>query len=1037
MRKIIGNFIFLLGFCYHLQAQQPAAYEDLGVYKEAVELFDKGKYGAAKEKFDHFLIANAHHAREQHGNDLVAEAKFYQAVSAFNLLNGNASDLFAGFIAEYPTHSRVDQSWFYIGKMHYIKRDYELAVEPLRKIEAGNLTKDQVVEARFILGYGYYKKGEMREAMSKFRQIRHSKGRWGEMGAYYFAVIAYQNGDYSEAYEAFSRVDPDAEYAKNLDQLKASCLLKLERYDELDQLGGELVKSKARGSHETFFILGNAAYDREKYNDCIGYFEKFEGKRGRMNREGQYRLAYSYYRTGDYANAMKRFDKALKPEDAVAQNSYYFLGHSFLKVEKYDNARTAFKKASELDYDRGLSGEALFQYAKASFETRYFEESLSALQAFLKEYPESEYVEEANALVGEILLYTNNYKDAIRYLEESSGLRTKRSQMAYQRACYYYALTLYEKRKYDIATEYFQKALNQRHDREVTLSSYYWYAESLFRQQDYSGAISGFQNFLKQPYAAKHESYALAWYGIGWANLKMKKYDAAGKNFEKFIGLTDRERNKEVYVDAMLRAGDCEFATKNFSGALKYFRQVRDFNRMHVDYALYQMGQIYFRMKDYQKTADVNVRLATNYRKSEYRDDALITAAEMFLTWLDDFASCSRYCTLLIREHKDSEFVPGAYTRLAIAQAKAGNRDKAIKHFKTVAYDHCYNAPARTAALRSLSDLLSARDYDAVESRSRKNCPFEITGGINTEDEALAIQIADQRKEFEEDYQSAAERYSNYLGDFPNGRYRYHATFHRGECYAKLGQQDMALQDFESVYQATQPNDYAVKALKGAAEIQKAKGNTLAAMELYTAMEAKSDKMEDRLAAQFGKADIHLAKEDYSAAKAELMAIYSDQNTTDYSRTKANVKIAACEYHLGNADEAFRVFSEIEKDHSNVFGAESQYYITQILHDRGDYEQSRIAAIYLHDEYSSYNYWKAKAYLVLAENYLALGDTFQAKEGTLESLAALETFPDIAEAAAQRIKEIEAMQNGNNRREAPSEDDDDNIDDLIDEEDNQ
>lgn len=1034
MRQLFRIVVFLAVAVPTLQAQQPG-YEDLSTYKEALELFDKGKYVTAQQKFGQFVARNHASSYAPGRNDLIAEAHYYQGVCAFHLLHDNASAMLEEYIAEFPEHSRHSEAYFCIGKMRYIRKDYKGAVAPLRKIESGTLDKEQKTEARFMLGYGYYADGQHREAMSKFRQIRQSPGLYGEMGAYYLAVIAYDNGNYAEAYTAMQRVDPDAKYAKNLDLMKASCLLALKRYDELDQMGEELIKNSRRAGAETWFILGNAAFDRDKYAQCIEYFKKFEGQRGRLNREGQYRMGYSYYRSGNYREAMARLDKALQPEDKVAQNAYYYLGHSFLKVEKFENARTAFSKASDLKFDQDLTAEAMFQYAKASFETRYFEDALAALQTFIRDYPESSYIEEAQSLVGEVLLYTNNYKDAIEYLENSAGLRTRRAQEAYQRACYYYALSMYEKRKYEIAADYFKRSLNQRHDAEITLSSYYWYAESQFRMQDFAEATSSYRNFLDQSYASKHPNYALAWYGIGWALLKQKKYDQAGRNFEKFIGLADRDANREQYVDAVLRAGDCEFAGKNFNGALRYYRQVQDFNNMHVDYALFQTGHCFFRLEDYNKSAGAWVRLAARYAKSEFRDDALIQAAETYLTWLDDWRNCAKYCRVLIRDHEDSKFVPGALTRLAIAEAKSGNNPSAIRYFKQVAYDHCYDASARNTSLQALSDLLPSREYDQVEAQSRKNCPITAESGGSGESEDLAINIADQRFVFDEDFASAAQRYSNYLVDFPRGRYVDHAHFFLGQSYQKLGEPEKALVEYEAVFKQDAPSEYTLKALNAAADIQFAKGNNLVAMELYTAMEERSDKLEDRLGAQFGKAKINLANEDYPAARRELLAIRNDPNTTEYSRTKAKVQLAVCDYFLGSLDEAFTVFSEVEKDYSNVFAAESQYYITRILYDRGDFEQSRIAAIYLKDEYPGYNYWKARAFLVLAEAYLELGDTLQATDGTLLSLAKQDVYLEIQEQAKRRLEEIKAMRDLDNAGGVPdSEEDNNDVGNLIEEE---
>lgn len=1005
MRKLIRNFIFLFFLAPALMhAQQPAMHEAFATYKEAQELYDMGKYGAAKEKFRRYIEIRQRASSLPHNTyDLVPDALFFKGMCSFHLLNNDAKGTFSDYLIAYPLHPKRDEALFHIGKLHYIRKEYKDAVPYLQQVETGTLSKDQVTECRFMLGYGYYKEGNPQKAKEKFSQIRLANGTYGEMGAYYYAVIAYQEGQYAEAYEAFSRVKPDAKYADNLDVLKASCLLKLGRYDELDQLGRELMDNKENANVETWFILANASFERGRWADCIRYFTEFEQRRGRMNREAQYRLAFAHYKNQEPAKAVEHFQKALQPEDEVAQSAYYYLGHSYLKQEDFAHARTAFKQASDIKANPAIASEALFLYAKASFETRFFDDALDAMRRYLETNSNSSYSAEAKGLIGEMLVYASNFKDAIDYLEQNDALRTPRSQLAYQRACYYYALEQYEKSRFDVAADYFKKAFNNRQDPSITLPAYFWYAESQFRKEDFKAASESYDNFLKQPYAAKHEYHPLAYYGLAWSQLRQEKYAAALEGFEKYIGLADRQRDKETYTDAMLRAGDCELLLKNYESSLKYYKQVRDYNHRNVDYALLQMGKVYFRQNEYQKAAESYVQLVTNYRKSEWRDEALLSAADIYLSWLSDWASCAKYCRMLEKEHPDSKLLPDALLRLAVAEQKGGNEASAIKYFKAVAFDHCQNEAARTAALTSMADLLPAAEYDQAESESRKRCPFKSEGASDGNAEDLAISIADQRF-FEDNYTSAIERYTNYLSDFRVGKHRYKAYYYRGQSYEKTKQLDKALEDYEAVYSADRIGEFTLKALKAAAEIQFARGNSLAAMELYASMEGRSDKLEDRLSAQFGKANIHLANKDYEAARRELTTIYTDPNTTEYSRTKARVAIAVCDYHLNRKDDAYQNFVEVEAANKNVFGAESQYYITRILYERGSYEQSRDTALYMFKAYQSYNIWKARTTAVLAEDYIQLGDTFQAVKSTLPSLAEQDAFKDLRDAAKTRLE---------------------------------
>ena len=55
------------------------------------------------------------------------------------------------------------------------------------------------------------------------------------------------------------------------------------------------------------------------------------------------------------------------------------------------------------------------------------------------------------------------------------------------------------------------------------------------------------------------------------------------------------------------------------------------------------------------------------------------------------------------------------------------------------------------------------------------------------------------------------------------------------------------------------------------------------------------------------------------------------------------------------------------------------------MNEQQNYAASLDTCFKLKDKYSSYEYWVAKAFVLMADNYSALGNSFQAK-ATLESI---------------------------------------------------
>ena len=88
------------------------------------------------------------------------------------------------------------------------------------------------------------------------------------------------------------------------------------------------------------------------------------------------------------------------------------------------------------------------------------------------------------------------------------------------------------------------------------------------------------------------------------------------------------------------------------------------------------------------------------------------------------------------------------------------------------------------------------------------------------------------------------------------------------------------------------------------------------------------------------------------------------------------------------------------------YGAEAKYLLGQILYNQKEYKQSIETLVSLNSDFSEYQDWVGKGYLLLADNYVALNNNFQAK-ATLQSLVEYHPSNDVKEAAKKKIAEID------------------------------
>ena len=60
------------------------------------------------------------------------------------------------------------------------------------------------------------------------------------------------------------------------------------------------------------------------------------------------------YKSGDYKNAIKMFDKVSGEKDELGQVALYHIGDAYLRQENYLYARNAFELAANMSFDADI-----------------------------------------------------------------------------------------------------------------------------------------------------------------------------------------------------------------------------------------------------------------------------------------------------------------------------------------------------------------------------------------------------------------------------------------------------------------------------------------------------------------------------------------------------------------------------------------------------------------------------------------------------------------------------------------------------------
>jgi len=105
---------------------------------------------------------------------------------------------------------------------------------------------------------------------------------------------------------------------------------------------------------------------------------------------------------------------------------------------------------------------------------------------------------------------------------------------------------------------------------------------------------------------------------------------------------------------------------------------------------------------------------------------------------------------------------------------------------------------------------------------------------------------------------------------------------------------------------------------------------------------------------------------------------------------------------LDSAERYFKLTSDITK---SELGAEAKYNIAYINYLKQDYKESERMIFEIINQVPSYDYWIAKSFILLADNYSSNGNVFQAKH-TLKSIVDNYEGEDLKEIAKHKLDSL-------------------------------
>jgi len=971
MRKLLIVFLILFTYAQAL-AQETKYYSDPEKkFLDAKELFSKEKYGAARDLFQSIVKESGSYSM-----NVLDASQYYLALCAFELFHADAEPLLRYYIQFYPLSVYTKHAYFVLGNYYFRTKLYKYASDAYDKTDVLQLTNEEITEYYFRNGYSKLIKKDYNAASKNFKEVLDVESKYQTAANFYYAHLAYANNNLNTALSSFQKLSDSETFGPLIPYYIVQIYFELGKYDSLVKYAEP--KLKVSGVHnktEIMRIVAESYFRLKNYDLALERFDEYQKAVPVLSRDDKYALGFLYYRKQKYDEAVALLEQVVGVDDKLSQYAYYHLADSYLKQGKKQNARNAFQSASIFSFDDNIKENALFSYAKISYELGFHSVAVSSMRDFQSFYPNSTLKHEASEVIANAYLSTRNYKEALETLEEIKD-KSPTAKKAYQKVAYYRAVELYNDGNKDKSIGLFERAIINDVDQDIRAQAIYWKAEVLYAQEKFDAALKQFRIFLFNPGSVRLSYFNRANYCIAYCHFKLEDYAEAQTWFRKYVKTKDQTETSK-YNDALIRIGDAQFILKNYDQAFDFYQQAVAAKASGSDYCIFQNGIINGIQKKLQDKIQAMNKIITQYPSSAYLDDAIFEKGNTLLV-LGKENDAQKEFLRIINEHPNSSYHKKALLKMALAYYNSDDNSNALKYYKQVVEKY----PGTSEAMEALTGI-----KNIYIEQGNPQAYFDYAQNIPNANVSMGAQDSITYEAAEQSYLSqnanAASDLQNYINKFPNGIFILNAMFYKAELDFSNKNYTQALSGYEAIASKSK-NLFTERSLLKAAYIHVLNNNCQAAIGHYLKLELAADYFENLQSAQQGLMLCYYNTNNCEQSRVYANKLINNGKTPKELINEAQLYTGRCALKTSdwmNADKAFKTLAKL----NSVIGAEAMYQIAYIQYELKNYKESQKKAYELINQLPSYDYWIAKAFILLADNYVALKDNFQAKH-TLQSV---------------------------------------------------
>ncbi len=999
--QIIKAFVILFLYVHPVFGQPEATRDNRKeTLRTAMELFYAEKYGSAIHEFQKlYTIAEP-------GSVFTDEADYHIPAAYLEMGNKNGRSMLEKFIEDSPESPRINNGYFRLGKADFDQKRYKQALVSFKKIDRYKLSGRELEEYGFKSGFANLEEGNNDIAKVFFAELKDKPGTFSDASKYYWAHINYLEGKYDLALTEFEKIENTPQYAAIIPFYKAQIYFAQEKYQQVIEIAPPLMSNASEERKiELSKVLGVSYYQLKRYNEAIPYIENYL-KSKEITPEQYYVAGYCFNKQGQTDKAIQNMEKATKGKDALGQNAYYELAGLYIKKGDKQRAMMAFQNASNLNFDPKIREDALFQYAKITYELDYspFNEAIKAFDRYISEYPNSEKNDVAYDYLVKVFMTTRNYKDALISLDKIK-VKSPSIKKAYQRVALNRGIEFFRDLNFENAIQLFNKSLEYgEQSNELRALAYYWRGDANFRLGNGDEALADYRKFQTVPGAANLKEYPVSNYNIGYTMFNKEEYQSAIPWFNKYTG-GKIDRSSQLLTDAYNRLGDCYFSESRYSEAISNYEKAYVSGSSDADYALFQKAFCHGLMNDNNLKVSELLSLQSQFPESNYIDDALFETGKSYERLQDDNNAVASYKSL-ISKYPASPYLPKALVQLGLISYNRSEYDASVAYYKQVVekYPNSPEAKGALAGIRNNAvETNKVSEYiDYTKKLGNSATPSENDQDSLTYFAAEKLYMAKDPK--------AKDELRKYLDNFPSGNFTLNVHFYKAESEFRDNEPEAAIVSYD--YILAQPdNIFTENSLVRASEIAYHAGDFRKSLGYYERLETVSNNNNNKLLSLAGRLRCHYELKEFDAVSKIGWKIRSMEKIPPELDREASYKSAKAYVELNDQAKALPLWRKLAADSKSLEGAEAKYRLCEYYYANNKLKEAESEVMDFIEKNTAHQYWLAKSFILLAHVYENQNDLFQATN-TLKSI--IENYEikgdGILDEANQYLKMLEAKE---------------------------